>query len=220
MRAASAFPFLLCMFSLSAFGLEGGVLFRADFDHFMTTATDRNGAVEACDGITKDLQLRMHPGMDDKGNSLTLGTEEWVSWPLKGHVRPNRGTVSFWVKPCNYTIGDAKFFQPYLVMKGKGFSFYIYKYYVWGNRICAFYTPDLSQKRQRYYVCGEANWREDEWHRIDFAWDPNGCGLYIDGKEPNPVPDYPPVIEMDSPLPFPKSFEDGIITIDNPKDWP
>ncbi|MBQ3289627.1 MAG: hypothetical protein IJH50_09490 [Kiritimatiellae bacterium] len=220
MRAASAFPFLLCMFSLSAFGLEGGVLFRADFDHFMTTATDRNGAVEACDGITKDLQLRMHPGMDDKGNSLTLGTEEWVSWPLKGHVRPNRGTVSFWVKPCNYTIGDAKFFQPYLVMKGKGFSFYIYKYYVWGNRICAFYTPDLSQKRQRYYVCGEANWREDEWHRIDFAWDPNGCGLYIDGKEPNPVPDYPPVIEMDSPLPFPKSFEDGVITIDNPNDWP
>ena len=107
MRAASAFPFLSFMFSLSAFGLEDGVLSRADFDRFMTIATDRNGAVEACDGITKDLQLRMHPGMDDKGNSLTLGTEEWVSWPLKGHVRPDRGTVSFWVKPCNYTIGSS-----------------------------------------------------------------------------------------------------------------
>ena len=219
MKVTGVFSLVLLTLSPSVHGIGDGVLFRADFDSFTTSAVDRNGVVAPCDGIVGDLQLRMHPGMDGKDNSLTLGTEEWVSWPIKGHARPDRGTISFWVKPCNYTISDAKFFQPYFAMKSGNSSLHIYKYYVWGNRICAFYTPDNTQKKQRYYVCGEANWCEDEWHRIDFAWDKNGCGLYIDGKEPKPVPDYPPVIEVDDSMPFPKSFDDGIITIDNPKDW-
>ena len=81
---------------------QGDVLFRATFDRFTTRPDMAANVAPQPGGIDSDLQLRMHPDVSGKtGNSLALTIPEYAVWPLEGNFRPDRGTVSFWVKPCN-----------------------------------------------------------------------------------------------------------------------
>lgn len=198
-----------------------GILFRASFDSFNTAADKAVNAAATGEGIAPDLQFRMYGDTPDgKGNALTLTVPEYVAWPVKGNFRPDRGTISLWVKPCNYTLSDSKLFQPFLQVKAKRYEIILDKYYHWSNEVClTFVTYTDSGVRVQYLVCARAIWKENEWHKLDVTWDPNHIALYIDGREPERVPDYPPNMTIDPPAVFPKKLDEGIVTINYPKDW-
>ena len=195
---------------------QDGLLFRASFDSYNTAADKAAGSPSACEGIDADLQFRMHPGvMDGKGNALALSVPEYVAWPAAGNIHPDRGTVSLWVRPCNYTLADGKTFQIFFQVEATGFQFYIYKYAPWSNRVMAY----MRTPKERHIVCGSVSWKEEEWHKLDVAWDPNRLALYIDGRRPARSFDFAPDIEIFPPAAFPKSLSDGIIALGYPKDW-
>ncbi len=165
---------------------RGGVLFRASFDSFNTAADKAVNPAALSEGIAPDLQFRMYGDtLDGKGNALTLTVPEYVAWPVKGNFRPDRGTISLWVKPCNYTLSDSKLFQPFLQVKAKRYEIILDKYYHWSNEVClTFVTYTDSGVRVQYLVCARAIWKENEWHKLDVTWDPNHIALYIDGQKP------------------------------------
>ena len=195
-----------------------GILFRASFDSFSTVADKAVNTAASGEGIASDLQFRMYPDVSGgKGNALTLTVPEYVAWPAAGNIHPDRGTVSLWVKPCNYTLADGKMYQIFFQAVTPGhFEFIIYKYAPWSNSIMVF----MRTPKERYIVRGAAQWKEGEWHKLDVAWDPNRLSLYIDGREPGHVFDHAPNIEITPPMSsFPKSLSGGIMALGYPKNW-
>ena len=152
-------------------------LFRATFDGYSTVADIAAGARETPGGIPPDLQMRMVSGLPGMGNVLSLTTPECVTYPIRGNFRPERGTVSFWLNPVNYTLSDTKTFQMFFSANAKDYEFYVYKYPKRPNKVLFYLRCGAVAK----FVCGEVNWRSDAWHKIDVTWDPNEMSLYLDG---------------------------------------
>ena len=192
------------------------LLFKATFDMW-NTAPDvavEKGVLK--EGIDPELQLRMHPDVSDghSGNALSLTTPEFVSYPLPGNLRPDRGSISFWVKPCNYTLSDNKYFQMFFRAEAPEFALYIYKYYTASGAIM-FYIR--TGKRVKTVYALAKNWKEGEWHKLDAVWDPNGMQLFADGRLTERYGDFGPETVIDPPLALPRTLQGGWFALNDSK---
>ena len=195
---------------------QGDVLFRATFDRFTTRPDMAANVAPQPGGIDSDLQLRMHPDVSGKtGNSLALTIPEYAVWPLEGNFRPDRGTVSFWVKPCNYTLADTRRFQMFFQAQAPGFDFFVYKYYQDAN-VVLFYINAGGEKHE---VRAKADWKPGDWHRLDVTWDPNGMAIYADGRLTERVGDYVPEQCFREPAAFPRTLSGGRMTLNCTEGW-
>ena len=188
--------------AVGAFASDQALLFRATFDGFNTSPDFAAGARGTPGGIQPDLQMRMEPGETAMKNVVSLTNPEFISYQAAGNFRPDRGTVSFWVRPCNYTLSDMTTFQLFFTATAPGFEFYIYKYTQ---------RPDVVLFYLRYgevskYVCGNGRWRTGDWHKIDATWDPNSMAIYVDGQRPSQV-------KFDMPLDLPRNLESGVMAL-------
>lgn len=177
---------------------ESALLFKATFDGYNTAPDFAVGTKGTPGGIQPDLQMRMVPGEGAMKNVVSLTNPEFISYPLAGNFRPDRGTVSFWTKPCNYTLSDVKTFQMFFTATAPGFEFYVYKYPQRPN-VALFY---LRCGEVSKFVCGQASWRTGDWHKLDVTWDPNAMAIYVDGRLSSQA-------KFDSPLNLPRAFDSG-----------
>ncbi len=164
--------------------IEPELLFRASFDRLTANADFAGGSPEAT--LTESLELRARPGV--VGHALVLDAdEETCAYPVDGNLDMSTGTVSFWVKPANWTGADERYEMFWRVAK-QGFVFYADKdakqdtvrfYCAFGRRG----EPGFHQ----HFVLGRAQWDTETWHRIDATWDATHMGLYVDGKFANRI---------------------------------
>ena len=216
----SLYAITLLVSSLSAVQTvsnDGALLFRATFDACGTDADFAAGKVSAAPGgIAADLSSRKYPDVDGKGNALTLTTPEYLAWPAPRNFRPDRGTVSFWVKPVNYSMMDMKNFQIFFQLISPGYEFIVYKFY---RR-----ASDLSfrlkiGKEPANLIIVKALWEPGEWHKVDVTWSPYGMAVYIDGRIGVPSEDFKPAIDIDPPMDIPSSLESGVFALNYSKGW-
>ena len=195
---------------LVAASLLGGTppLFRATFDGYSTIPEIAAKTAGKPGGIPIDLQMRMDSGEQGMGNVLSLTSPEFVSYPMKGNFRPNRGTVSFWVKPCNYTLSDMKTFQMFFTANAPNYEFYVYKYTVRPNQVLFYLRCGDVTK----FVVGEANWNAGDWHKLDAAWDPNGMAIYVDGRKTGQL-------RHDIPFQLPRELAGGTMALNRQENF-
>ncbi len=211
-----AIVLLPCVLMLSVFGED--ILFRASFNDCSTAADFAAGkAAAASGGIAADLSSRKHPDVGGgQGNALTLTTPEYLAWPAPRNFRPDRGTVSFWVKPVNYSMMDMKNFQVFFQVISPGYEFLVYKF--WRR------ASDLSfrlkiGKDPAALIVVKVLWNPGEWHKVDVTWSPYGMAVYIDGRIGVPSEDFKPAIDIDPPFDIPNALDSGVFALNYSKGW-
>lgn len=160
---------------------QAELLFRASFDRLTAFADFAQGSPEST--LTNSLELRAQPGVI--GHALILEDDEICAYEVRDNLRMDAATVSFWVKPVNWTGADRRY-EMFFRVAQQGFVLYVDKndgedvvrlYCAFGRRG----DPDFRQ----YFVLGKTNWDADTWHRIDATWDATHLALYVDGKFAN-----------------------------------
>lgn len=169
-----------CSLSLSA--QEEGLLLYSSFNRYTTTADFQSNPEDIVTGIPRELQLRMHPDLDDrqpgKNNSVCLNNQEYIGYPAYKNFNPARGSVSLWVKPINWQMNDIKYNQVFFEARFTGYRLLIQK-----QPAANIITLYLKSKNKKYHINGRAeDWLPGQWHNLVATWDRNGMQLYIDGK--------------------------------------
>ncbi|MBQ7206970.1 MAG: hypothetical protein IJS01_04150 [Lentisphaeria bacterium] len=211
---------------------EQGLLFHTDFDAYSVDAKFAAGDGKGSGLPDKDLQLRMFPGPDGKGNALVLNLGERVQYRAKGNLDPRKGTISMWIAPVNWDFGGLESLT-FLNFSEKGRCIRIFKH-SWGPYIIGQYqwTPPGTKKvysRQVQMMIKPAEWGAGKWHHVAVSWDQDQMQLFIDGvlipeppragrprfwnNKPAP-PDYP-VSRKPFPGPLPELGSGGWITLGN-----
>ncbi len=163
-------------------------LFEVDFDDY--------GVVPGIAGDKRvyrfkdgDLQLRMFPGVNGKGNSLNLANSECVEYLMPKNFNPKGGTVSLWVSPVNWKLSDPEW-QVFFFAWQKDFELRIHKLAAHYIKATIVHRP-AGSAMQAITVqarCDAKEWSAGRWHKIDVTWDNENIRLYIDGKVPPKTP--------------------------------
>ncbi len=166
-----------------------GKTFEVDFDDYGVApgiAGDKR-VYRFKDG---DLQLRMFPGVNGKGNSLNLANSECVEYLMPKNFNPKGGTVSIWVCPINWQLyGEG--WQTFFFAWQKDFQLRINKLTPGYIEATIVNRPAGDKQHALTAVarCDAADWAPGRWHKIDVTWDEEKISLYIDGKIPQKTPD-------------------------------
>ncbi len=204
-------------------------LFSIGFDSYAVNADEAKGDPKGYDFGEDDLQLRMFPGVNGKGNSLNLANSEGVNYKMAGNFLPKQGTVSLWVCPQNWQINEDGW-QLFFSANQKNFYLRIMK--VNNYYISASINYNYSPGKEKAFSIGVAarvnpeDWAPGKWHKLDLTWDDKNIALYIDGRIPQKtpikigkqnVPPTAPVKEFPHRMDFPEPA--GTFTIGNTKAW-
>ncbi len=181
--------FLGLFLILSIYGNDK--LFEVDFNDYGVNAGLAKGDAKGYEFKETDLQLRMFPGVNGKGNSVNLANSENIVYRMPGNLDPRQGTVSVWVSPQNWNInepGRQMFFSAYQ----KDFYIRIMKNSDSYIQAAIYYkSPNDKDKPFSIGVAARVSpddWSSGKWHKIDLAWDTRSIALYIDGKVPQKTP--------------------------------
>ena len=205
-------------------------IFDLTFDDYTVKPQLAKGSDKARGFNEPDLQLRMHKGVNDRGNALNLGNAERLNFPMKGNFNPTQGTVILWIAPTNWEITDPKY-QLFFYAFQPRFNFRITK--AWPNYITAtikFNVPYQGKKSFGTQVQARqdpAVWTKGKYHQVAVTWTGETMNLYIDGRIPaktplfvgnrrvaptNPAKKYPIPVEL------PEASKNGSFTI-GASDW-
>ena len=99
---------LLILFLFGVFLFANDLLFEANFDQFTLDANIGKGGTKCLSFSNPDLQMRMFPGINNKGNSVNLENREFCSYNALGNINPQQGTVTVWVAPVNWKPSEKK----------------------------------------------------------------------------------------------------------------
>lgn len=166
-----------------------GKTFEVDFDDYGVVpgvALGKKNVYRFSDG---DLQLRMFPGVNGKGNSLNLANSECAEYLMPQNFDPKGGTVSVWVCPINWQLyGEG--WQTFFFAWQKDFQLRINKLTPGYIEATIVNRPAGEKQHALTAVarCDAADWAPGRWHKIDVTWDEEKISLYIDGKIPQPTP--------------------------------
>ncbi len=166
-----------------------GKIFEVDFDDYGVAPGIAKGDKRVYKFKDADLQLRMFPGVNGKGNSINLANSECVEYLMPGNFNPKCGTVSLWVSPVNWKLSDPEW-QVFFFAWQKDFQLRIHKLAPHYIKATIVHRP-AGGKQQAITVqarCNTADWSPGRWHKIDVTWDEENIRLYIDGKVPEKTP--------------------------------
>ena len=107
---------------IPAHAQQAELLFRAGFDRLTAFADFAQGSPEST--LTSSLELRAKPGV--VGHALILEEGATCAYPVRGNLRMDAATVSFWVKPANWTGADRRY-EMFFRVATQGFVLYVDK---------------------------------------------------------------------------------------------
>jgi len=118
-----------------------------------------------------------------KGKGLVVGDNHTSAvYEIKNNFNPQSGTLTFWVKPVNWS-GYAKphvFIRSYYDREG-GFSIIIYDGGATHGGVAFYEKSQKEKKLNAIYSKGDA-WFEDEWHYVAVTWSGVNVKFYVDGN--------------------------------------
>ncbi|MBO7742206.1 MAG: hypothetical protein J6S21_06590 [Victivallales bacterium] len=215
MKFAVAFLSLICAVAVMAAD-DPSLLFKVHFDSYHVTADFAKGNPKSRN-FNADLQLRMHPGIDGKGNSIRLSGKEFCSYNMKGNFNPQRGTVNFWLSADNWTFND-KNYHVFFEAKQGDYRFIIYKYAT-NPFVCVYLqSPDGTEAINAWLDVND--WMGKKWHMVTAIWDVDSMTVFIDGKRPknyapgNAHPAFP-YKRFNTPKKLPEATSKGLFGIGN-----
>ncbi|MBQ7207740.1 MAG: hypothetical protein IJS01_08090 [Lentisphaeria bacterium] len=174
----------------AAFAAESDVIFDATYDTYNLAADTAAGDKKASKFPEPDLQLRMFPGVNGKGNSLLIANNERLTYRAKGNFNAPQGTVSLWVQTVNYDLANGKI-QTFFCVSGnvgkwpKGYYFRLikngreWKDFLIAQIYCR--SGDMPKAFSKQVQFKTANWKKGTWHHIALTWNRNHFAMYVDG---------------------------------------
>ena len=185
--------FLLCcgviaaVFSLYAAEKAESLLFEASFDQFSANADFGKGGTKCLSFANPDLQMRMFPGINGKGNAINLENREVLRYPALGNIDPQQGTVTVWVAPVNWKPSEKKVQVFFDLQLNKGrFRLLLYKN-PYANCFYALLinqdAPGTEKHFQATSYLPDSDWPAMKYHRLDITWDAEQLKLYVDGLQ-------------------------------------
>lgn len=179
---------ILCLIlsglTLCCFAAGKSLLFEANFDNLSLNANHFSAGDGKCLSFANpDLQLRMYPGLNNKGNSVVLDGTEFCEYAAPGNFDASQGTISIWVAPINWKPSE-KTYQLFFDTCFKKTRFIVYK----NNFSNCFYF--LIQYREakgtkKSFAASsfipDVEWPAGKWHKFDATWDSSCMKLYVDG---------------------------------------
>jgi Concanavalin A-like lectin/glucanases superfamily/Glycoside hydrolase 123, N-terminal domain len=163
------------------------LLFGASFNRHTAFADIAKGDPKC--SLATSLELRAKRGVT--GSCLLLEEGETCRYEAKGNINFNAGTVSFWVKPHNWSDADNRYVN-FFYAGGRDendmpYSISINKSAKPGN-VRVYWTigrrrkdPDFKQ----LLLLGKAKWEPGKWVKVDATWDANNLSIYVNGKLSN-----------------------------------
>ena len=179
MKLFVSFFSILCAMSVMA-AEDPSLLFKVNFDTYHVTADFAKGNPKS-KNFHADLQLRMHPGIDGKGNAICLNGKEYCAYAMDKNFEPARGTVNVWVSAENWSFNDKRT-QVFFDARQSDFRLLIYKYVT-----IPYVGVVLQSKGKLEAIHAKLNisdWANKKWHMITAVWDADSMSVYIDGKMP------------------------------------
>lgn len=194
---------------------ETGLLFRSGFDGFSTTPDYCTNPDTAVNGIPRDLQMRMHPNVSGKGNSVCLNGTERVEYSVHRNFDARCGTVSFWVRPENWDFSDSRYFHSFFSTRWS--PHYRMDIMVQRNVPKKLYFGISNGKQTWTAYADIPDWKQGEWHLITATWDGSGMKLYADGRPPAPGSRAEVVFKEDPNLP--EDYKWGFLWLNQQQSW-
>lgn len=182
---------LLLAVLLCSAGLRAEVIFALDFDDYSVKPGIAAGDPSPRDFTETDLQLRMFPGVNGKGNSLNLANSETLTYASAGNFEPRQGTVSLWISPQNWQMQESGW-QVFFHANQRNYWFRIFR--IWPNYIGASVYYNHSPGKAKAFSIGvqarvkPEDWKPGVWHKIDVTWNEERMNLYIDARIPEKTP--------------------------------
>jgi len=186
-------PAALLFITATLTAADPNLLFEAKYDTYSQHADFAKGDRKAYGFPESDLQLRMYPGVQNKGNSLQLADTERVYYRPSGNFNAPQGTVSFWFQMVNYDLRN-DLLQSLFAVVDNGVGRWPDGYYLrilknkneWKDFIIAqiYYKDgkmDKALKRQVQVYTRPFKWKKGEWHHIAVTWNQKIFCLYLDG---------------------------------------
>ena len=164
-------------------------VFTADFEENFT-GRSRGKKIDAKvfqELLWETLQNLLQPGVE--GTAAVIGTSPdkgklyHAVYKNDGILNPFEGTVSFWVKPVNWS-GLDKDFHVFFQASGADSTLIIYKY-INSNNLMFLLGPSRPVNGKYQWSMAGTNikqWNAGEWHHIAAAYDRKSVELFIDGK--------------------------------------
>ena len=159
---------------ISAWSLTGAdAIFDLSFDDYTVTPQTAKGSKKQKGFTEPDLQLRMYPGVNGKGNALNLGNSEMMAYEMKGNFNPKEGTIILWIAPHNWEISNPEF-QLFFYASQDKYNFRIAKTSV--NYISATITYGIPfQGKKSFGTTVKArveplDWKAGRYHQVAVTW--------------------------------------------------
>ena len=157
-----------------------GLLFHADFNGSFK-AVKAAGSADMKPSTETTAAERFAEGREGKG--LLIGNKDgkekfYVTVPAAKNIDAAQGSISFWVKPLDWT-GKSKDFNMFVSANQAGNNnFYVYKYSDQNMGFCS-----INNKKSQLKVFNPWKWKTNEWHHLVYVWDKDTEKLYVDGNE-------------------------------------
>ena len=190
-RMIRFFLVICLLFPAVSQAVQKDVLFHTNFNNYNVTASFSKGKAKSIN-FRGDLQLRMYPGVNGKGNAITLLANERCAYDARGNINPKAGTISFWFSPLNWKTSKQGRVE-LIEIRSKGFSFKIIKEKHPYQLLAILDAVDPNGKAIRHYVRTPMwlpDWNTGKWHHAAVTWNDSNLKIYIDGVlPPNTKPD-------------------------------
>ena len=157
-----------------------GLLFHANFNDTLKAVKAAGGDTMTAFGGAAPAD-RFTEGREGKG--LLIGFKDgkdkfYATIPAAKNIESAQGSISFWVKPLDWT-GKGKDFNMFVTgNQAGGNNFYIYKYSGQNMGFCS-----INNKKSQLKVFNPWKWKAGEWHHMVYVWDKDTEKLYVDGNE-------------------------------------
>jgi hypothetical protein len=106
-----------------------------------------------------------------------------VTYPTKGVLNRESGTVEMWVCALDWQSDEQKF-HVFFETRGQG-ALYLYEYWT-TNKLLMLMAPDVQGPYYSSQV--DSDFKPGVWHHVAGTWGPEGAMAYMDGKPAGPMP--------------------------------
>ncbi len=183
------FSCVLVFFSVFAFAAN--VTFEASFDGSFNAGVAKGASAPLkiletvdpfADGLKgKAVKIGPWKDMPTPGTTEREDRKFGLLYDGKGNINSQRGAVSFWVNPVDWSGKDSAnhrmFFTAYCTNNSDRFT--IYKVLHESTLYVYFWNGSNTQGKR---VCSIANWKSGGWHNVVCNWNDGYMNFFVDGE--------------------------------------